>query len=119
GCSRAGAGAAGRGGGCACVPRGGCPAPGNGCGICADTTAAMTRQPSSTNPFRVMSSIMRHVPAFCESRQPWLLETIRALVAREWPTHDKAAVDACGRELAHPLHAIVGRVTTIAESAAG
>jgi glutamate carboxypeptidase len=62
---------------------------------------------------------MRHVLAFCESEQPWLLETIRALVARESPTHDKSAVDACGRELRQRLEAIGARVTSIAQSVAG
>jgi glutamate carboxypeptidase len=62
---------------------------------------------------------MRHVLAFCESEQPWLLQTIRALVDRESPTHDKPAVDACGRELRQRLEAIGARVTAIAESAAG
>jgi glutamate carboxypeptidase len=66
-----------------------------------------------------MFSIMRHVLAYCESQQPWLLQTVRALVACESPTHDKAAVDACGRELGQRLEAIGARVTTIAESAVG
>lgn len=62
---------------------------------------------------------MRDVLGFCESEQPWLLETIRALVARESPTQDKAAVDACGRELGQRLEAIGARVTRAAESTAG
>ena len=37
---------------------------------------------------------------YCRNQEPWLLETIEALVALESPTDDKAAVDRCGAELA-------------------
>lgn len=47
---------------------------------------------------------------FCESQRPWLLETIRTLVALESPSDDKAAVDRCGTELERRLTAIGGRV---------
>ena len=56
---------------------------------------------------------------FCETERPWLLETIRALVERESPTHDKAAVDACGRELQSRLERIGARVTRIEQRIAG
>ena len=58
---------------------------------------------------------MRDVLTFCERELPWLLETIRALATLESPTHDKAAVDACGRELQKRLEAIGGRVTRIGQ----
>lgn len=56
---------------------------------------------------------------FCETERPWLLETIRALVERESPTHDKTAVDACGRELQARLEGIGGRVTRLEQPTAG
>ena len=56
---------------------------------------------------------------FCRDQQPWLLETIEALVVRESPTDDKAAVDDCGVELATRLAALGGAVRPIAASAAG
>lgn len=62
---------------------------------------------------------MRDVMRFCEREQPWLLETIRALVSLESPTHDKAAVDACGRELQARLERIGGTVTRIPQARAG
>jgi glutamate carboxypeptidase len=62
---------------------------------------------------------MRDLLTFCEAEQPWLLETIRALVLRESPTTDKAAVDACGRELQSRLEALGARVTRLPQSTAG
>jgi glutamate carboxypeptidase len=62
---------------------------------------------------------MRDVLSFCESERPWLLETIRALASIESPTHDKGAVDACGRELQQRLEAIGARVTRIPLATAG
>ena len=56
---------------------------------------------------------------FCEAEQPWLLDTIRALAAIESPTHNKSAVDACGRELQRRLEAIGARVTRLTQDAAG
>jgi glutamate carboxypeptidase len=50
---------------------------------------------------------------FCRDQQPWLLETIEALVSLESPTTDKAAVDRCGRALAARLEAIGGRVSRL------
>ena len=62
---------------------------------------------------------MRDVLTFCEGEQGWLLETIRSLAACESPTHDKAAVDACGRELQAGLERIGARVTRVPQQAAG
>ena len=62
---------------------------------------------------------MRELLTFCEAEQPWLLETIRALATHESPTHDKAAVDACGRELQQRLEAIGATVTRLPQQAAG
>jgi glutamate carboxypeptidase len=57
--------------------------------------------------------------AYCREREPWLLETIEALVAVESPTDDKAAVDRCGAQLTERLRALGGDVQTIATSVAG
>ena len=62
---------------------------------------------------------MRDLLNFCEAQQPWLLETIRALVSIESPTSHKAAVDMCGRELHARLEAIGARVTRIPQRDAG
>jgi glutamate carboxypeptidase len=62
---------------------------------------------------------MREILSFCEREQDWLLETIRALVSAESPTHDKDAVDACGRLLAQRLEACGARVTRTAQGTAG
>ena len=62
---------------------------------------------------------MRDVLRFCEAGQGWLLETIRALVSIESPTHDKAAVDRCGRELQRRLEALGARVTRHPQEAVG
>jgi len=62
---------------------------------------------------------MRELLTFCEAEQPWLLDTIRALVARESPTHDKRAVDACGRELQSRLDALGARTTRLPQTDAG
>jgi glutamate carboxypeptidase len=56
---------------------------------------------------------------YCRDREPWLLDTIEALVAIESPTDDKAAVDRCGAELARRLADLGGRVQTIAATMAG
>jgi glutamate carboxypeptidase len=62
---------------------------------------------------------MRDVLKFCEAQQPWLLETIRTLVSAESPTHDKAAVDACGRTLQAILETCGAHVARVPQSAAG
>lgn len=62
---------------------------------------------------------MRDLLRWCEAEQDWLLETIRALVSRESPTHNKNAVDACGRELHSRLEAIGARVTRLVQDSVG
>jgi glutamate carboxypeptidase len=62
---------------------------------------------------------MRDVLRFCETEQAWLLETIRALVTIESPTHNKEAVDRCGRELQRRLESLGARVTRHPQEAVG
>lgn len=57
--------------------------------------------------------------AFCQAELPWQLDTIEALARIESPSHDKAAVDRCGEELARRLREIGGRVTRIPNADAG
>src|SRR5258706_5414210 len=59
-----------------------------------------------------MNTIIR-LRDFCRGEQPWLLETIEALVGLESPTTEKAAVDRCGLELASRLEGIGGRVSRL------
>jgi glutamate carboxypeptidase len=61
---------------------------------------------------RIMSTIIS-LGDFCRDQQPWLLETIEALVNLESPTTDKAAVDRCGSALASRIEAIGGRVSRL------
>ncbi len=56
---------------------------------------------------------------FCRGEAAWLRETIEALVVRESPTGDKAAVDRCGAELARRLEAIGARVTRLPQAEHG
>jgi glutamate carboxypeptidase len=60
-----------------------------------------------------------HLLEYCRNQQPWLHETIESLVRIESPTHDKAAVDRCGAELAGRLATLGARVTFISTAAAG
>jgi glutamate carboxypeptidase len=62
---------------------------------------------------------MREILSFCEAGQPWLLDTIRSLAGAESPSDDKAAVDACGRELEARLVACGARVTRLGQAACG
>jgi glutamate carboxypeptidase len=62
---------------------------------------------------------MRDLLTFCEAEQPWLRSTIERLVAIESPTPDKAAVDACGAEVARVMREMGGAVDVIPQSAAG
>jgi glutamate carboxypeptidase len=62
---------------------------------------------------------MREILSFCEAEQPWLLDTVRALVAAESPSDNKAAVDACGRELHARLATSGARVDRIEQAACG
>ncbi len=57
--------------------------------------------------------------AFCRDHEPWLLQTIEALVTLESPTDNKAAVDRCGAGLSRSLEALGGRVTQITPATAG
>jgi glutamate carboxypeptidase len=56
---------------------------------------------------------------FCLSQRGWLVDTIEALVRLESPTTDKAALDACGAEIARRLEAIGARVERLPRSEAG
>lgn len=62
---------------------------------------------------------MRDLLAFCESEHAWAIETTRALVELESPSTDKAAADACGRELETRLTALGGRVQRLPRETAG
>jgi glutamate carboxypeptidase len=62
---------------------------------------------------------MRETLSFCEAEAPWLIETIEVLAAAESPTHDKAAVDACGRLLQARIEACGGRVARIPQAECG
>jgi glutamate carboxypeptidase len=62
-----------------------------------------------------MTDLLRH----CESQQPWLLDTIEILVRAESPSHDKAALDRCGRILADRLRERGGRVERLSRAGAG
>jgi glutamate carboxypeptidase len=62
---------------------------------------------------------MREILSFCEAEQPWLLETIRSLVAAESPTDDKTAVDACGRLVESTLASTGARVTRLPQRERG
>jgi glutamate carboxypeptidase len=62
-----------------------------------------------------MSSLLR----FCDGEEPWLLDTITALVGCESPTTNKAAVDACGRTLMACLTAMGARVQVWPRTDAG
>jgi glutamate carboxypeptidase len=57
--------------------------------------------------------------AFCEAALPWAVETIEALVCLESPSGDKAAVDACGREVARLLRQLGGSVGVLPGETAG
>ncbi|MCX6537486.1 MAG: M20 family metallopeptidase [Acidobacteria bacterium] len=62
---------------------------------------------------------MRTHLAFCEAALPWAVETIEALVCLESPSGDKAAVDACGREVARLLRQLGGSVGVLPGETAG
>lgn len=50
---------------------------------------------------------------WCQAELAWQLSTIEALTRIESPSHDKAAVDRCGAELARRLRDMGGAVTLI------
>jgi glutamate carboxypeptidase len=62
---------------------------------------------------------MREILSFCEAEQPWLLDTISALVEAESPTDDKSAVDGCGHLLEARLAKCGARVTRLPQPACG
>jgi glutamate carboxypeptidase len=62
---------------------------------------------------------VRKLAEFCQQHESWLLQTIEALVLRESPTDDKAAVDRCGTDLATQLRDLGGRVQSVPASTAG
>jgi glutamate carboxypeptidase len=66
-----------------------------------------------------MNAQAENLLRWCESEQPWLRETIEALVQIESPSDNKAAVDRCGVELVSRLNAIGGRVEVIAQPERG
>jgi glutamate carboxypeptidase len=56
---------------------------------------------------------------WCRGEEPWLLETLEALVRLESPSTSKPAVDRCGAEIARRLAALGGRVERIAQRERG
>jgi glutamate carboxypeptidase len=62
---------------------------------------------------------VRPLADYCQQHEPWLLDTIEALVAIESPTDDKAAVDRCGTELARRLTELGGAVRPLPAGTAG
>jgi len=56
---------------------------------------------------------MQQLLSWCEAEQPWLRETVEALVRIESPSHDRDAVNRCGAELAHRVQALGGRVSRL------
>lgn len=57
--------------------------------------------------------------AYCDTHQDWALDLIATLVTLESPTDDKAAVDACGRELKERLRELGATVHTVHNTVAG
>jgi glutamate carboxypeptidase len=56
---------------------------------------------------------MQQLLSWCEAEQPWLRETVEALVRLESPSHDRDAVNRCGAELADRVQALGGRVSRL------
>lgn len=55
----------------------------------------------------------------CRAEEPWLLETLEALVRHESPSTSKEAVDRCGAELARRLEALGAVVERLSQEARG
>ena len=55
----------------------------------------------------------------CESEHAWIVDTTTALASLESPTHDKAAVDCCGADLARRLADLGGAVEFLRREASG
>jgi glutamate carboxypeptidase len=62
---------------------------------------------------------MRHLAAYCQQHESWLIDTIEALVRIESPTDDKTAVDRCGAALAAQLNELGGRTQFFKQLSAG
>jgi glutamate carboxypeptidase len=56
---------------------------------------------------------------WCRGEEPWLLETLEALVRLESPSTSKPAVDRCGDEIARRLDALGGRVERLPQAERG
>jgi glutamate carboxypeptidase len=50
---------------------------------------------------------------FCESQRGWMRQLLETLVRLESPSHDRAAVNRCGDEIARQLQLANGRVTRL------
>ena len=82
--------------------------------------AATSVQLSPVAPFtRSIIGLMSSWLAFCRAEAHWLRQTIERLVTLESPSHDKAAVDRLGSELASRLRAMGGAVDVLGEPRAG
>jgi glutamate carboxypeptidase len=57
--------------------------------------------------------------AWSQGEEPWILETVEALVRLESPSTSKAAVDRCGAEIARRLEALGARVERIPQTERG
>jgi glutamate carboxypeptidase len=55
----------------------------------------------------------------CRQEEPWLLDTLEALVRLESPSTNKEAVDRCGREIARRLEGLGARVTRLPATSVG
>ena len=55
----------------------------------------------------------------CAAAQPETVTRLKELAALESPSHDKAAVDACGRFVAEQLRALGAEVVVVAQTTAG
>ena len=66
-----------------------------------------------------MHDRIREYEAFCERHSDWAVTMVEALVRRESPTTDKAAVDRCGAVLADYLNDIEADVTLLPQDSVG
>lgn len=66
-----------------------------------------------------MHDRIREYEAFCERHSDWAVTMVEALVRRESPTTDKAAVDCCGAVLADYLNDIEADVTLLPQDSVG
>jgi glutamate carboxypeptidase len=57
--------------------------------------------------------------AWCRGEEPWLLETLEALVRLESPSTSKPAVDRCGAEIVRRLKGLGARVETLPQPERG